>query len=292
MSITLTKIALSFALVGGFLGIQISQTHNEQFLPENSLNIPVGIGIYENGMTQAKFDAILDRLQEVYGEIISDHGATLKINRRWDSGTVNASAQQLGSTWIINMYGGLARHDAVTADGFFLVACHEIGHHLGGAPKKGGWGGAWASNEGQSDYFATLKCLRKTFLDADNLEYVAENEIDPIVEQSCHSQFSTETEIARCSRVAMAGLSVASLFKALRNEPRKLDFSTPDPAVVSRTSHSHPGTQCRLDTYYQGAICDISDNQELDDNDYRLGSCTRTAGQTVGVRPRCWFSPN
>jgi Zn-dependent protease with chaperone function len=54
------------------------------------------------------------------------------------------------------MFGGLARDPLVTKDGFSAVICHEIGHHIAGAPRKGF---SWASNEGQADYFATTKCL-------------------------------------------------------------------------------------------------------------------------------------
>ena len=76
---------------------------------------------------------------------------------------MNAFAKQGASTWEVHMYGGLARHQAVTADGFALVVCHELGHHLGGAPQKVDWFGRlrWASNEGQADYWGTAKCFRK-----------------------------------------------------------------------------------------------------------------------------------
>jgi hypothetical protein len=36
------------------------------------------------------------------------------------------------------MFGGLARHELVTDDGFMMVVCHETGHHLGGAPRYNG----------------------------------------------------------------------------------------------------------------------------------------------------------
>ena len=70
--------------------------------------------------------------------------------------TVNANASQRGRTWIVNMYGGLARRPEITPDGFAMVLCHELGHHMGGFPFVSGW----AANEGQSDLFATLSCGR------------------------------------------------------------------------------------------------------------------------------------
>ena len=34
------------------------------------------------------------------------------------------------------MFGGLAGHETITTDAFALVACHELGHHIGGAQRK------------------------------------------------------------------------------------------------------------------------------------------------------------
>ena len=45
----------------------------------------------------------------------------------------------------------------MTPDGFALVLCHELGHHLAGNPRVQ----AWAANEGQSDYFSTQSCARE-----------------------------------------------------------------------------------------------------------------------------------
>jgi len=78
----------------------------------------------------------------------------LVIDKHWEDGTVNAYASENGNNDVISMFGGLARHPAITPDAFYLVACHEIGHHLGGAPKKGNT--QWASNEGQADSVNTL----------------------------------------------------------------------------------------------------------------------------------------
>ena len=54
------------------------------------------------------------------------------------------------------MFGGLARRPEITADGFLLVVCHELGHHLAGYP----FIDDWAANEGQADYFATQSCTK------------------------------------------------------------------------------------------------------------------------------------
>ena len=89
----------------------------------------------------------------------------------------------------------------------------------------------------------------------------------------------------------MAGMSTAKLFQALRNETTPPRFTTPSKEEVSRTSHTHPATQCRLDTYFGGAICNIDENIDVSREDEAAGVCYRKAGDTTGVRPLCWFKP-
>ena len=87
-------------------------------------------------MTQETFNAVIDSVETIYAPIVAEYGGRLKVERKWDDGTANAYAQRSGSTYKVSMFGGLARHETITPDGFALVVCHEIGHHIGGAPKK------------------------------------------------------------------------------------------------------------------------------------------------------------
>lgn len=89
-----------------------------------------------NNMTEARFNEIINNVEAIYSPIISTCGKQLEIERKWDDGTVNAYAQQVGNVWKVSMFGGLARHQVVTDDAFALVVCHELGHHLGSQPKK------------------------------------------------------------------------------------------------------------------------------------------------------------
>lgn len=259
------------------------------FLPENDLYIPVNAE-FGTDMTEVKFNAIIDRIDSVYSKIVKEQGGTLKWNRNWTDGTVNASAQRFLSTWTVNMYGGLARHPLVTDDAFALVVCHELGHHLGGAPKIGGFMSKWASNEGQSDYFATLKCFRKVYGSDDNIKIVSEMNVPAIVEDKCRDNFKDEKEVALCIRGAMGGKSLALLLGSLRNTTG-IDFDTPDQNVVDTTDNAHPAAQCRLDTYFAGAICDKSANEDVSNKDFSKGVCSRKNGYVDGVRPLCWYKP-
>ncbi len=271
----------------------IDQKNGLGFLPQNNFKIPVGMK-RTGGLSEEQFNKVIDKIEELYSPIVSNLGGKLVIERKWDDATVNAYAQRQGKNWNVSMFGGLARHSTITEDGFALVLCHEIGHHMAGAPKKGGgtiWGGgAWASNEGQSDYFATTKCLRKAFLNDNNTDIIATLNAPKELFDGCEKTFKKKEEIEICVRGGMSGMSVANLFAALRNGPAP-KFDTPDPAVVGKTDHAHPATQCRLDTYYQGAICDVADTIAFDDKDETIGACHKANGDSIGLRPLCWFKP-
>ncbi|MBI4424819.1 MAG: hypothetical protein HY554_13895 [Elusimicrobia bacterium] len=272
---------LVFSILAGVAGLSGRRTLCEGFLPSNNLRIPVG-DVHARGIEQGMFDQVLDRVEKVYAPLVAAKGGRLVVHRLWDNATVNASAYQSGSDWHVNMYGGLARHAAVTADGFALVACHELGHHLGGIPRKAGW----ATNEGGADYYSTLKCLRRVFDPAGRPAAV-----DPAVASACDEAFGDPDARHQCMRASMAGLSVASLFQALRPGSSPPAFSTPDPSVAKRTVDSHPPGQCRLDTYWQGALCPKPVDEDVSNAKEEPGACTLSQGHFVGLRPLCWYKP-
>lgn len=287
---TKSLIILTLLLSLPFNGYTCGPDGNSGFLPENDLYIGVDTKSNSN-ITEKKFLEIIDEIEDIYAPEIRYRGASLKVNKLWENGTVNASAQQQGSTWIVNMYGGLARHETVTPDAFALVLCHELGHHLGGAPKKGGWFSTWASNEGQADYWGTMKCLRKYLDKFDNARFLRGKDIPKEVVKSCEESFSNTDDQNICKRAALAGQSLAHLFAALRNGSDVPKFTTPDPSRVSSTYHGHPASQCRLDTYYQAALCDRDAREAVSDSDPEKGVCTRNRHYEHGVRPLCWYRP-
>ena len=288
------KGILALVLSLGFMNTSYScnELGTQGIVEENDLYIPSNIKSASN-MTRREFNQVMDDIEEIYKPIVKNLGKRLVIERKWDDGTVNAYAQQIGNKWKVSMFGGLARHKAVTADGFAVVVCHELGHHLGGAPKKMRKRKlTWASNEGQADYFATMKCLRKYMETQDNIKIVKKLKVPSTVKAICNKQFSDSKEIAMCSRGAMAGLSLANLFKSLRKQKTPLKFETPDKKIVTRTKHSHPASQCRLDTYFAGAICEKDHYTDVSSTNEDQGVCSRKFGDEIGVRPLCWFKPS
>lgn len=277
------------ALLLGAAAIPAAASKCEGFLPPNDLNIPVNSPMAK-GISEVQFNEVMDTVERIYKPVVAARGGVLVLKRLWSDGTVNASAQQSGKNYILNMYGGLARHATITQDGMALVACHELGHHLAGAPKTGGWN-PWASNEGQSDYYANLKCLRLVFADKGSKSFTALSEGDEVAMQGCEAMYASDADRAVCYRAAMAGKSVAYLFQALRNETVTPRFDTPSPVVVNTMMSAHPPTQCRMDTYLAGSLCTQPVSAVLSESDPTVGTCTRKAGFQAGFRPLCWYKP-
>jgi hypothetical protein len=257
------------------------------FLPENKMKIAVG-SLDAKGITQMQFNKVMDRLEAIYAPEIKARGGKLVLKRLWDDPTVNASAQRSGNDYILNMYGGLARHEAITQDGMALVVCHELGHQIGGAPKYGD--ADWASNEGQADYFANLKCLRRMFT-GEGASFTRVKGDDAGPKAACEKSFKSATDRALCVRGSMAGMSVTTLFRILRNQTVLPRFDTPDQTVVTETYDGHPDTQCRLDTYFAGSVCARAVGDQVDETNPAPGTCTPAGGQTAGFRPLCWYKP-
>lgn len=276
-------------LIYAGLSFSCSEDGRSGFLPENDKYIPVGQKFLAGGITETEFNAVITKVETIYAPVVSNLGKTLVINRKWTDGTVNANASQSGSIWTVNMFGGLARSAPVTADGFSIVLCHEMGHHLGGATKKTGFN-KWASSEGQSDYFTATKCLRKIWVNDDNQKIVSKMVVPELLRKSCENVHGSKTsDFFICVRTGIAGVSVGKLLADTNPEPK---FDTPDPKVVTSTYHEHPKTQCRFDTFFQGALCEVGMNEQVSNTDETTGYCHGKLGHTVGLRPLCWFKPS
>lgn len=272
-----------------------------RFAPENNYKIPVGAHFKRGaGIDEKTYNDTIDKVENFYLPIVKAQGAVLKINRMWSTDTVNSTAHQSGKKWYVDAYGGLARYPIMTADAESAVLCHEMGHHLGGFPKgKGVFGGSWASNEGQADYFATMKCFRRVHENDDNAGIMASIAIPKEVKIGCENTFKSTKEIALCNREAMAGAVLAQILyelghgsNALFGEPANApSFGTPSTGVVSATDDAHPLAQCRLDTYFNGAICGVAATEDFGQKDGSTGACAEEKHDKLGFRPRCWYKP-
>ncbi len=248
--------------------------------------------IINTEITEPIFKKATEKFESFFNEYLDDWKRhEVIVFKSWRSNSVNAFAEKEDGKILITIYGGLARHPAITLDGFEAVLCHELGHHLGGFPKKSG--NVWSSAEGQADYYASSKCLRIYWELEDNITWVKNHSVSDFVLAKCAlSNPSSAKEAALCSRISMAGLSVAKMIQALDYETVDPEFHTPDPSVVRVTQMLHPYSQCRLDTLFNGALCSVRQDIAFDDKDEHIGSCHEKNGDTVGLRPKCWFKPN
>ncbi|MCM2282366.1 MAG: hypothetical protein NDI61_11040 [Bdellovibrionaceae bacterium] len=271
-------------------------------IPPNTMRF--ARGIYAQGISEQIFNKVIDQVEKVYAPIVEANGGKLVVERKWDDDTVNAYARRIGKTWHVAMFGGLARHPEATPDGFAMVLCHELGHHLGGAPKYGGMD--WASVEGQSDYFASAKCMRKVLEKVDNWEALrrqyAASDIDPLVAERCKAgQGTTKQQFATCVRSSMGGKALARLLGSLGGS-KMPEFNTPDTSKVRSTMQGHPPAQCRLDTYFAGAVCPVGHEVDFDNKNPKTGACNMSdlaerrlsrreqVTTALGVRSACWYA--
>jgi hypothetical protein len=258
-----------------------------QFMPKNDMRIPVGAEFANSAMTEQTFNKILNRVEATYQNIVTKNGGQLAIQRLWSEEEVNAYADREGSVWKIYMFGGMARHPQITEDGFSLIACHELGHHLGGTPH---YDGVWATNEGQSDYWATLKCARRIWAEDNNGSIMSRINVPTSVKRNCTTNHVNSEAAAICMRSAMAGYALGKVLASMgMTDP---NFETPDQNKVPSTEHGHPEAQCRLDTYYAGAVCKANLNQDVNSSNPEVGTCNESQGFTIGTRPRCWYNPD
>jgi len=270
---------LFFMFLCVFLSTQMfaqQRINVKTFMPANNLNEVDGL--YDNGMTEAEFNAIIDEVVNYYAPIANQYGANFVVNRLWNDSTVNAQAYQQGNTWYVDMFGGLARRPEITRDGFQMVVCHETGHHFGGFPANG-----WAAYEGQADYFALHVCAKNLWANQPNQV----PSIQPYAKKLCDQNVKGNLNL--CYREMNASYSLASLLAALGNETAS--FQTPDKSKVSRTNPDHPRAQCRLDTYVAGNLCGTQWNDYvIPQTEQESANYLCTTG--VGARPRCWFKPS
>lgn len=208
----------------------------------------------DTGISQKTFNEIIDAANDIYQPIAEANNETLTINKNWSDSTVNANCYRGNGGVEINMYGGLARREEIVAEGFVLVLCHELSHAYGGAPYIRPT--TKMSAEGQADYMATKDCAKKVFkkLNPPGLSLAPTKYIG----EACKYNHV-------CVSSLVGGMSLGNLLSTLSQDAAP-DYETPDPTIVPKTLLSYPATtQCRLDSYHNGAL-----------------------GKD---RPLCWFKP-
>lgn len=237
------------------------------------------------GITQDEYAEILYKVKNYYDPIVSAQGGELNMVDQWRNDGVNGYATRNGNRWNVEILGGYARHKLSSKEAVAFLTCHEMGHHLGGTPRLGPWLG-WASAEGQSDYFASLKCVRHIYRDDDNEAAVAALDVPEFLRAKCEQQFANRLDQFLCIRGAMGGYLMTKIWE---NGGGHFQFDTPSPHKVTYTTTGHPESQCRIDTYLQGSLCEIPAHVDVSNSDPLVGTCNKSTGHKVGFRPACWY---
>lgn len=250
----------------------------------------VGSNLQANAVTEKEFNNVLSRIHSLYNSIVKTYGVELVVDANWADTKENAYSTREEGRWVLHVPGGIARAKDMTTDSFALVVCHELGHQLGGAPRMHLYGG-WPSAEGQSDYWASSKCLKKYYSSLSNQEISASANIPEKVIADCSSVYLNIAEQKVCVKTVLASLDFARFLNSLPDAKYVVSLETPDPKVVKGTNiNDYPRPQCRFDTLYQGALCPISFNVLNSEKDPDIGNCNDYT--KLGARPRCWFKPD
>ncbi len=263
-------------------------TSNSSYIAK--LFIP-DLGLRSQKIDKKTYLFIFNRLQTLFQPVFHEKGETLIINKNWSEKWASAYSSKEDKTIHIEMTGALARHHEMTPLGFTLIGCHELGHYIGGVPHKTN---NERSVEGQADYFATSKCLRiflkSLYFEEAKLLNLEQLNATEEVANRCERNFSTLADQAICRLSSMAAMSLVNVIADIKGESSP-QFTTPSSHTVQSTLAYHPEVQCRLDTFFQGALCHVDESISLDNEDPNVGTCNRVNGDQEGLRPLCWYKP-
>lgn len=241
---------LSFLAIGG----SYPDAYRYQILPTD----PTTSTVTENGFTQ-----VPSKVLRSYEKKLKELRIAVVVRADWERPFFTAWSNKDGdSLYSLNFWGGLARIPGMNEEGHALIACHELGHILGGPPKMRIPQFTWASSEGQADFFSSKECLRKYFF-----QKKAIADVPGAPYTLCRTRFSKEQDFRVCL-LTMKGIEAfGRVLSHLSQYEQHPAIETPTDSVAGATLFdSYPDPQCRLDTLVRGAL-DLA-------------------------RPLCWFRPS
>jgi hypothetical protein len=255
------------------------------------------------GLSHDDFMDVIKSIENMYQPLARHElGRPLLFEMNWGSSSETANASSCAalykkSEYFLQLDGGLARNPMMTKDTYAGIVCHELGHCLGGSPVAANNNQVrHVSVELQADYWSTAKCLRKYFEKegGKNLRWAQSRTIEPIVREKCNAVFGDPLSAAICMREGTAAIEMVRIMEkdlppAKKDPPARIE--TPSIKTVSKTERYYADMQCRLDTLFQGALCEKNADIQAKYGDEYLGFCNRVEGYTLGIRPSCWYVP-
>jgi hypothetical protein len=246
---------LGLAISAVACGSEARAANISKFMPENNLGDSDCVyceSLSERPVTEAVFNKIIEAGKKAYAARAKTNKEKLVINNKWLDKTVNADCSRYNGIVTVNMYGGLARRDEITPEGFALVLSHELNHAYGGAPFY--TNSDRMSGEGQADYMSTKDAYAKIAALVPELQQ--DITTDSFVLNTCTKTYGNQTnnKYRDCLHALEGGKALANLLAVL-NGDTVANYETPDPTVVKKTITTYPATtQCRLDSYLLGEL--------------------------------------
>jgi hypothetical protein len=226
---------------------------------------------------------IRQQLSAVYSQDLAARGESLNIFEEDDMDFQGFAFVGPGTNVAsVQIYKGVRFNPQMNPDGYALVTCHEIGHHLGGVPMRA------LSLEGEADYFGALKCMRRYLGSLSSTALYSEKPAMPLIAR-CQASFRNADDVQICARSLAAAQTLGGILKDLSHESSAPSLDKSDPKVVLVTDTGHPASQCRVDTYRAGALCTVAVSEENSDTDYDAGVCNLHR-DPADRRPACWFA--
>lgn len=163
----------------------------------------------------------------------------------------------------IFLFSGYAKIPGMDITGLAMTLCHELGHGIGGNPKKMSDEKVPASVEGQADYFAARFCIKRILKHLPNINAKPFNSF---VQKRCMDRYKNLNDQEMCYRAFRVLEKERLFFRMKEGGGEETSFDRTDPTVVKSVDldpYFYPEPQCRLDTMINGLL-------ELE-------------------RPRCWW---
>jgi hypothetical protein len=153
----------------------------------------------------------------------------------------------------ITLTGQVPNHKKTTLGLWLLLACHEVGHFLGGAPfgrtmlKKN------LSAEGQADYYATNICMWKMLNDFPSDMIMSDFNKHSI--DVCEQKYGDNLKsVFTCMRIYSAIISFVNYMNSTRAKNHPVSIHEKDESIVERSKISMPSDQCRVDNLMAGLL--------------------------------------
>ena len=230
--------------------------------------------------SKSEFEQTLESARKYFRPIYQSHGKELSILGEWDYDENNAKA--LAYTvdhYFIEIYGGALKSEGTNTDSLRAMICHEVGHHLGGAPFMPQYYEDYylfqGSSEGQADYYAANVCLKKWLNGEDHWRKIHQIGFSKKDQIFCERYHNDKNNIGLCIRIITAFKRMLSL--KIESEVQ-INLKTPSLAYkyALASSVTHPPSLCRLETAYAGVIC------------HQENGCSIFQNPIEASRPLCW----